>query len=56
MAAVTQNGAALQHVPSALRTPEICEAAFEQNSIASMYFPDGIADAGLRPRAERIAN
>ncbi len=40
LAAVNQDGYALQHVPNKLRTPEICMAAVNQDGYALQYVPN----------------
>ena len=40
LAAVRENGGQLQHVPEALRTPELCGVALETGGIALEFLPD----------------
>jgi tetratricopeptide (TPR) repeat protein len=42
LAAVTDNGAALEFVPEEMRTAEICEAAVKDNCLALEFVPDAL--------------
>jgi hypothetical protein len=47
LAAVEQNGVALQYVSEALRTAELCLAAVEQNGYALQYVPNALRTAEI---------
>jgi hypothetical protein len=51
LAAVQEDGLALQEVPKAFRTAEVCDAAVKQNATALQYVPEGITT----PEIERLA-
>jgi hypothetical protein len=48
LAAVKQNGEALQYVPEELRTAELCLAAVQDDGMALAYVPEELQTAELR--------